>query len=100
MLKTVTALNKHEADFIFHEDAGHGWLAVKISLLKKLNLMGKITSYSYQKGGTAYLEEDCDMGTFLDAYESEHPAQIKIFRSYHERSPVRNYENFFPSNIQ
>lgn len=49
----------------FHSDAGHGWLAVKKKELILLGIAEKITSCSYQKGLTAYLEEDCDAGTYL-----------------------------------
>ena len=51
----------------FYEDPGHGWLKIKITELEKLNIANKISGYSYMRGGWAYLEEDCDMGIFLDA---------------------------------
>lgn len=76
----------------FYSDLGHGWLAVKRSLLKKLGILNKITPYSYQKGNTVYLEEDCDAGTFLDAVKNE--MEITIEDKYCERSPIRSYESF------
>lgn len=48
-------------------DPGHGWLKVEKSFLKQLGIENKISSYSYQKGFFAYLEEDCDMEIFLVA---------------------------------
>lgn len=55
--------------FDFYSDPGHGWLKVPVSLLEKLGIAGKITSYSYLRGDFAYLEEDCDVGTFISAYK-------------------------------
>ena len=55
----------------FYSDPGHGWGAVKIQKLYELGIADKISSFSYQKGGTVYLEEDCDMHQFLCAAQSE-----------------------------
>lgn len=51
-------------------DASHGWIAVKKSQLKELGIENKITEYSYMKGETAYLEEDCDATTLVKALEA------------------------------
>lgn len=53
----------------FYSDSGHGWLAVSRRQLVVLNILNKITEYSYQSksGQTVYLEEDCDASTFLAA---------------------------------
>ena len=51
----------------FLADAGHGWLEVSLQELKDLNLIHKISNYSYINGPNAYLEEDCDLGTFVEA---------------------------------
>lgn len=58
--------------FKHYSDAGHGWVAVNIKLIHSLNLVDKISSCSYINGGTAYLEEDCDAGVFIEAYELKH----------------------------
>ena len=50
-----------------HEDPGHGWLQVPMAELEALNIREKISYYSYTDGTYAYLEEDCDMGVFLEA---------------------------------
>lgn len=50
-----------------HEDPGHGWLQVPLAELKELGILNKISMYSYTDGEYAYLEEDCDMGVFLEA---------------------------------
>jgi hypothetical protein len=53
----------------FHEDPGHGWLAVPMAELVELGVAHQISGYSYvsRDGLTAYLEEDCDMSIFLRA---------------------------------
>ena len=52
-------------------DPGHGWLLVTVAQLAEVNLdPGSFTRYSYRKGDTLALEEDCDMATFLRAYEA------------------------------
>ena len=55
--------------YIWAQDAGHAWLAVKAGELVSLGIQDKISSYSYVKGSTVYLEEDCDFGLLYDACE-------------------------------
>ena len=93
------------------QDGGHGWFAVKRSLLKELDLMTKISSCSYQKGETVYLEEDCDAALFFDAYAKKQTgvspkdnswegwqtisqSLFDIKKSYSDNSPVRKYPRF------
>lgn len=58
-----------QINFNFHQDAGHGWLAVSTNILKEYgkDILEEITNYSYysNKSSTVYLEEDCDAGLFL-----------------------------------
>jgi hypothetical protein len=58
-------------NFTWHADPGHAWLEVPTILLIQLGVFEKITPYSYlgDYGQTAYLEEDCDAGTLIDAYK-------------------------------
>ena len=57
--------------YTLYSDPGHGWLAVKAVELKELGILEKITSYSYMRGETVYLEEDCDLSTFFEAYRAK-----------------------------
>jgi len=77
----------------FHTDAGHGWLACKKDLVIALGIAKDITPYSYQRGQTVYLEEDCDMSRFMRACES-HGVQVVLNEKYRDQSPIRNYEQF------
>lgn len=79
-----------------HTDAGHGWLAVKRQELIDLGVIDQISSYSYQRGQTVYLEEDCDLQRYLAALDS-HGTRDKlmlVLTAHQDRSPIRNYERF------
>ncbi|MFW5871486.1 MAG: hypothetical protein ACOCUT_00115 [bacterium] len=80
--------------YIFHTDPGHGWLAVKRSELKRLGIIDKISSYSYQKGQTVYLEEDCDATIFCQAKEAK-GEKIEVKESYKKHTPIRHYPCFY-----
>ena len=83
--------------FKFYSDPGHGWMAVKRKMLDELGLKFTITRYSYQKGQTVYLEEDCDAGNFMKALREQRGLEIKIVeKSTDNRSPIRSYESYRP----
>ena len=77
-----------------HTDPGHGWLAVRRKELVELGIADKITSYSYVKGETAYLEEDCDLATFFNAYRAVHGADPVYTESFREKTFVRRCEPY------
>jgi len=56
--------------FDFYADPGHAWMAAPLGLLDHLQLLDNITSYSYIRGGMAYLEEDLDAGTLIQALKA------------------------------
>ena len=64
----LEALIKNKV-FRAYTDPGHGWIAVKRNVLDILNIADKITPFSYQKGHTVYLEEDCDASLFFKLNE-------------------------------
>jgi len=55
--------------YIYYTDPGHGWLQVRTVELIELGIVNDITPYSYlsNDGLYAYLEEDLDMSTFVNA---------------------------------
>lgn len=76
----------------FYEDPGHGWLAVKRAELIALGIAEKITAYSYQRGATVYLEEDCDADTFIKAKGGN----VEYETIYHAHTPIRSYAPYNP----
>jgi len=87
--------------YIWAVDAGHAWLAVKQQELINLNIADKISSFSYVKGGTVYLEEDCDAPRFIDAYTQKfgHAPKTKQGK-YWDRQPCRSFASYVaPSPI-
>ncbi len=77
----------------FHNDAGHGWVACKKDLVIALGIASQISPYSYQRGATAYLEEDCDMPLLMQAIEAQ-GVIVKLRDKYRDESPIRNYQPF------
>ena len=81
----------------FHSDSGHGWLAVKRTEVYNLGIADKITTFSYQKGKTVYLEEDTDLTTFKTALESTGVTlEIKEAKPV-KRSNIRGFTRFTPT---
>lgn len=77
-----------------YQDPGHGWLAVKMDLIRKLGILGKISPYSYAKGQTVYLEEDCDASVFLDAAKAAGFEVEVVGKNTNKSSPIRSYPSF------
>jgi len=78
----------------FYSDPGHGWGAVKRKVLDQLGIADKITAFSYQKGQTVYLEEDCDLSTLVTALALKgEPVQYKK-KHTDKYSPIRSYNRY------
>jgi hypothetical protein len=58
-------------EYVFHTDAGHGWLEVHKDELELFGIADKVSSYSYVQGNKVYLEEDCDASLFINALDSK-----------------------------
>lgn len=78
----------------FYADPGHGWLKVTRQELRDLGILNKITPFSYMRGDFVYLEEDCDLSTFMQA-KREQGAEITFHQHHAERySKIRSYADF------
>ena len=78
----------------FYSDPGHGWVAVKRKIVYDMDLAGKISQYSYQRGNTVYLEEDCDASLLVEALR-ERGIEIALEENITDKtSPIRSYERF------
>lgn len=77
-----------------YQDAKHAWYAVKRVLLEKFGLLDKVSVFSYERGGTVYLEEDCDGKMFTDYLISNNiPYTVELVRDS-DISPIRGYPCF------
>jgi hypothetical protein len=82
----------------FASDPGHGWLAVPLELLDRLGLLDRITTYSYLRGGTAHLEEDCDCSAFMAAAkEAGLTITMRGTTCAYRRSRIRGYDYYTPA---
>jgi hypothetical protein len=81
--------------YIWAIDSGHEWLAVKQDELINLGIADQISAFSYVKGGTVYLEGDCDAARFIDAYTAKfgHAPKTKQGK-YWDRQPCRSFASY------
>jgi hypothetical protein len=85
----------HAINFNFHAGPGHGWLTVKRDDLLSLGLTAlAISRYSHQRGGTVYLEEDCDAGYFLAALNQAGTEYRITEKSGSRSSQIRTFSCF------
>ena len=78
----------------YYTDPGHGWVAVKRKMLIENGVLNRITPFSYQKGDTVYLEEDCDASTLITVLATKGLVIQYVNKHTNNRSPIRNYEHF------
>ena len=85
---------------VFHSDSGHGWLAVKLNELKMLGIQADISNYSFVKGKTAYLEEDCDATKFINAAKAK-GITVELKESPpRDNSPIRYFKRYSPDLVE
>ena len=80
--------------FDSYSDPGHGWVKVPRSLLKELGIEAQITPYSYQRGDDVFLEEDCDLSTFMRAMEARGVTPKFRHHSADKSSRIRKYNRY------
>jgi hypothetical protein len=82
-------------NFHVYSDPGHGWCKVHKKLLVKLGIENKITTYSYMRGDYAYLEEDCDLSTLINALKANGCMNIS-FKEFNTNrtSKIRGYSHY------
>jgi hypothetical protein len=80
-----------------YNDPGHGWVAIKRDVLIKLGIEHKVSYYSYQRGQTVYLEEDCDMSLLISAARDAGITFGFVDKYTQKRSPIRSYAQFKPT---
>ncbi len=84
--------------YTYHQDPGHGWIAVPVAEVIALGIADKVSHYSYIRSGVVYLEEDCDASLWLRAREAadgHKPTLIEVHSNYD--SVIRNYPSYNPT---
>jgi len=75
----------------YFTDPGHGWVSVKRQTLIDLGIADQISTYSYMRGASAYLEEDCDLSLLFKACDSSGIELTLKTKHTNNRSPIRSY---------
>jgi hypothetical protein len=89
-----------QKSFDVYSDPGHGWCKVPFSVLRDLGIVEKITCYSYQRNGFAYLEEDCDLSTLVIALrERGITPKFREHNAFDRRSRIRGYCSYSPREV-
>ncbi len=78
--------------FIFHTDPGHGWLEVPKEIVKSVGI--KVSSYSYENGRYAYLEEDSDAPRFIAACRDAGYTVEYVEKNTDTESKIRGYRPY------
>ena len=80
----------------FYSDAAHGWLRTTIDELIDLDIVDKISEYSYMDryANYVYLEEDSDATVFIEAYKEANGQIPELNYVYSERSSIRSYAHY------
>jgi hypothetical protein len=79
-----------------YTDPQHGWAKVSLNELLKLNILDKISTYSYihKNGLNAYLEEDCDLSLYLKALDNKGIKFKLIEKHTNKSSKIRSYKRY------
>lgn len=83
--------------FDMYSDPGHGWVKVPFKTLVDLNLVDRISCFSYYRNEHAYLEEDSDYSLLLEALLAR--GITPEFREHVSRtrpSKIRSYTCYTP----
>ena len=78
--------------FQLYSDPGHGWVKVKKSVLVKLGIADKISSYSYMRNDDAFLEEDCDASVLVAALKANGKTFEYKESISNKSSKIRSYD--------
>lgn len=90
--------------YTFFSDSGHAWMAVPLEELEELDITDKITTCSYMLNDMAYLEEDLDAGTFINALKEQKGRELtneNFKESYQDGdSRIRNYNRYTANYVR
>jgi hypothetical protein len=84
--------------FAFIQDPGHGWLRVPKAEFDAMAISDKISDCSYQSDKYVFLEEDVDMGVFMEARETRGiVTKTKPYQNKSRESKIRKYPSYKPA---
>ncbi len=78
----------------FYEDPGHGWGKVGLKELVDLGIDQEISTYSYQRNGWVFLEEDLDLGIYLQALRARGIEPKFVEHHTNRVSRIRSYDHY------
>ena len=88
--------------FDYIQDPAHGWVKVPVNLLIELDIYKEVSSFSYYRSGFAYLEEDCDLTRFFNAFNArfgfDPKLRSKVARE--KQSKIRSYFCYTPFLVE
>jgi len=87
-------MNQKIKKYHIYGDAQHSWCKVKFSEIVKLGIQNQITDYSYARGEYLFLEQDCDMSTFVKALEKVGIKPEWIGHHTNKQSKIRSYSRY------
>jgi hypothetical protein len=95
-MKTIKKVRKiKKLTVTFMSDPGHGWFKIERKILRSLDSFYKISSYSYERGTSVFLEEDQDAEIiFLELKRRGVDVRIKIAKQSNKLSKIRSYNRF------
>ena len=81
-----------------YTDPSHGWAKVSLTEVFNIELHDKISTYSYIRSNAkysyAYLEEDCDLSTYLKALDAKGIQYKFNTLSTNKSSKIRSYNRY------
>ena len=87
--------------FVYYQDPGHGWVEVSLAILIDLGIASQVSHYSYVddthtyiNDPLVYLEEDCDAGLFIEAFQKKHGSQPDLYSMYQENIFIRKLPRY------
>jgi hypothetical protein len=79
--------------FNCYEDPGHSWVKVPRKLINELKV--QVSTFSYQKGDSVYLEEDDDLSNFVIAFQAKYGVKPTFRTSWtNKQSKIRSYDAY------
>ena len=77
-----------------YSDPGHAWVKVSRSDKSFMKIADKISCFSYQLNDNVYLEEDDDLGTYIDQLKKDGYSYTFKYTHTNNDSRIRNYESY------